>query len=387
MTIAATSPYRIVHAFGEQRKAVQAYLRDSHYMKSDGGSGQLFGVFRDDGTVAGGCLIGATTSQNQTRSLVGDELLGMKPQPELVGACLIGPTASRDVDRQFVPSISAAKKHSADKASDEVLSDEVLDEGKDEDAPEAKVLVRQIKRSHLLDSVPTTQLCESQLLRYTMQTVTDSYDKPVVFVTYADLAARNARTGLPQTGFVYTTAHMFYIGLTTSQRYCVIDHEGAARSTRQGDVTLTRKTLPKAGDIFHGENITADWKMVKLPPARIYVTVVTPSSMSRRFARKTYLAIWHAMPSHRKLAARRWIGDEEWRHFVDAGQVEPYGEPKAKHVREYDAFRPGLWEPQLMTRDAAPLYIPLVHAGNILYLNPDIEREATAACTYTPLAA
>lgn len=386
--MSTASPYRIVHTSGDQRKAVQAYLRDSHYMKSDGGSGQLFGVFAEDGSIAGGCLVGATTSLLQKRSLVGDELLGIKPQPELVGACLIGPTASRDVDRQFVGNIAAPKKRSSSKA--ETYTDEVLgleDEAEPEDAPEAAVLVRVVKRSHLLDNVPKDQLCESQLLRHCLQRVTDAYNKPVVFVSYADLAARNTKTNLPLTGAFLVAAGFFYAGLTTSQRYCVIDHNGAARSTRQGKITLTRKTLPKAGQVFHEEEITADWRMVKLPPARIYVTVVTPSSMTQRQAKHAYLQVFKTMPEERRLSAYRWTNDKEWRRFVDAGEVEPFGEPKAKHIREFDAFRPGHWKPKHITRTSSPIYVPLVWAGNILYLNPEIEAESIATCSYTPLAA
>jgi hypothetical protein len=101
------SPLTIVRAYGPARKAGLAYLEANHYMRSSGGSGQLFIVEDRTGAVYGACLIGATASTNCDRSIA--------------GACLIGPAASKDAERS------------------------IAGEG---------VLIRQIKRSHLLDGAP-----------------------------------------------------------------------------------------------------------------------------------------------------------------------------------------------------------------------------------------
>ena len=61
---------RIQRAFGPLRAATAEYLEQNHYMRSSGGSGQMFAVLDEAGEIAGACLIGATTSQNQDRSLI-----------------------------------------------------------------------------------------------------------------------------------------------------------------------------------------------------------------------------------------------------------------------------------------------------------------------------
>jgi hypothetical protein len=112
----STSPLTIVRTYGAQRKAAAAYLEQHHYMRSSGGSGQLFAVLDQADEVQGAVLIGATASTNCERSIA--------------GACLIGPTASQDAERTI--------------ATDGVL-------------------IRQIKRSHLQDGVA---MYESHLLRH-----------------------------------------------------------------------------------------------------------------------------------------------------------------------------------------------------------------------------
>src|SRR5690348_8134393 len=96
----------IVRTNGDQRKAAAAYLEQHHYMRSSGGSGQLFAVLDQADEVHGAVLSGATASTNCDRSIA--------------GACLIGPTASQDTERAFAT---------------------------------GGVLIRQIKRSHLQDGV------------------------------------------------------------------------------------------------------------------------------------------------------------------------------------------------------------------------------------------
>jgi hypothetical protein len=204
-------------------------------MRSSGGSGQLFAVLDSANRVNGAVLIGATASTHCDRSIA--------------GACLIGPTASQDAERTI--------------AADGVL-------------------IRQIKRSHLRDGV---DMYESQLLRHCMQDVCNAYDQTMIFVSYADPAATDERTGMPLLSWSYLAAGFFSIGETTSKRCCVVDHCGRARSTRQGKVTLRRATLPKAGDTFYGETITQDWQIKPLPPARIWIAIVTPDHLTRKQAK------------------------------------------------------------------------------------------------------
>ena len=323
---------------GAYRAEVQAYIAAHHYMRSSGGSGQLFAVVREDNEIAGACLIGATSSANQTRSLT--------------GACLIGPTASADAERSIA---------------------------------QPGVLVRQIKRSILADDVPTSAMCESKLLRHSMQAVCDEYDQPMMFVSYADPAATDKRTGQPLAGWVYLAAGFFYIGTTTSTRRCVIDHGGRARSTRQGAITLTRTTLPKAGSVFHGEVITADWRMATLPPARVWIAICTPSHMSRRQAKHAWRAAFAALNPARRVAARTWISHKAWRRQLAGGTV-PLGEPRPQHVRRHDRFQPAFWHGHQITRTSAPVWVPLIHQERALLL-ADVEDETIASRNYAPLAA
>src|SRR5262249_36276829 len=157
----------IQHVYGSIRKAGQAYLETNHYMRSAGGSGQMFVVLDSTQQISGAVLIGATASKNCDNSIA--------------GACLIGPAASADAER------SIAKRG---------------------------VLIRQIKRSHLRDGV---DMYESHLLRHCMQSVCNQYDAPVLYVSYAAPAATDERTGLPLCGWTYLAAGFFYLGETTGR--------------------------------------------------------------------------------------------------------------------------------------------------------------------------
>jgi hypothetical protein len=329
-------PYTIERAYGPLRKAANAYLEREHYMRSAGGSGAMFAVVGDDIHVAGACLIGATCSANQERSLV-------------AGACLIGPAASQDAERSLAQG----------------------------------VLIRQIKRSHILDSVPATAVCESKLLRTAMQAVTDEYDQPVLFVSYADPAALDERTGQPLAGWCYLATGFFYSGETTSARWCVIDHQGRARSTRQGAITLSRATLPKAGDVFHGETITSDWHMRRLPPARIWLAVCTPSRMTRKQAKHAWRHVWDNLNPARRVAARVWVDHLTWEQKLANGTVA-LGEPRPHHLRTHDRFQPALWRGAELTRTAAPMWVPLTWQHALL-LEQDVAGETVGRRVYAPL--
>jgi hypothetical protein len=329
----STSPLTIVRTSGEQRKAAAAYLERNHYMRSSGGSGQLFAVLDPADAVHGAVLIGATASTNCDRSIA--------------GACLIGPTASQDAERTI--------------ATDGVL-------------------IRQIKRSHLQDNVA---MYESHLLRYCMQEVCNEYDQPMIFVSYADPAATDARTGMPLLGWSYLAAGFFAIGETSGKRWCVVDHRGRARSTRQGKVTLRRATLPKAGDTFHGETITHDWQLKPLPPARIWIAIVTPDRLTRKQAKAAWRKIWQQLNPARRVAAKIWIDHTTWRRRRAAGTI-PLGEPKLHHMREHDRFQPAWWRSIDMTRTAAPVWVPYVWQHALL-TETDVAGETTAHRTYAPL--
>jgi hypothetical protein len=329
----STSALTIVRTAGEQRKAAAAYLEHNHYMRSSGGSGQLFAVVDQSECVHGAVLIGATASTNCDRSIA--------------GACLIGPTASQDAGRTIAA---------------------------------GGVLIRQIKRSHLQDGIA---MYESHLLRHCMQKVCNGYDQPMIFVSYADPAATDARTGMPLLGWTYLAAGFFAIGETSGKRWCVVDHRGRARSTRQGTITLRRATLPKAGDSFHGERITQDWQMGPLPPARIWIAIVTPERLTRKQAKIAWRSIWHELNPARRVAAKIWIDHTTWRRR-HADDIVPLGEPKPHHIREHDRFQPAWWRGSDITRTAAPIWVPYVWQHALL-AEADVAGETTAHRTYAPL--
>jgi hypothetical protein len=311
--------YSIQRAFGDMRKQAAAYLEREHYMRSAGGSGQMFAVIAErSGSVA--------------------------------GACLIGPAASQDAERSIA---------------------------------QPGVLIRQIKRSHIADRVPATAVCESKLLRTAMQAVCDEYDRPVLFVSYADPAATDERTGLPLAGWCNFAAGFFYAGETSSSRFCVIDHHGRARSTRQGAVTLTRRTLPRAGETFHGEYISRDWQMRRLPPARIWLAVTTPSRMTRRQAKHAWRNTWASLHPDRRVAARNWISHTNWRRKTAAGTVA-LGDPRPEHVTDTDRFQPAFWRGEELNRTAAPVWVPLAWQTRVLFAE-DVEGETVARRQYEPL--
>lgn len=318
---------------GALRAAGTRYLEEHHYMRSAGGSGALF-IVLDQEQIVGGVLIGKTASQLCDESLIN-------------GAVLIGPLASADAERSVC---------------------------------QPGVCVRQIKRSHLLDDV---DMYESHLLRTTMQEVTDELDQPTLFVSYADPAATDSRTGLPLTGWVYLASGFFYVGETSTRRSCVVDHNGRARSTRQGKITLSRRSLPRAGDTFHGELVTADWTMHALPAARIWVAPVTPSHYSRRQAKRAYLHIWQNLAPARRVAAKKWIDDLSWQRRQRAG-ILPIGAPRSHQVRADAQMRPAWWEGHDMTRTAAPVWVPFAWNTRLLALE-EVEGEQVGNRTYAPL--
>src|SRR3954452_19221443 len=85
---------------------------------------------------------------------------------------------------------------------------------------------------------------ESKLLWTAMRAVANRRGETLIIVAYADPVARDEHSGLPLTGRVYLSSNFFFAGETSQPRFAVVDDQGRARSSRQGAITLTRRTLP-----------------------------------------------------------------------------------------------------------------------------------------------
>lgn len=339
--------YRIEHVYGPLRDASLAYLEKNHYMKNSGHQGRMYAVLRDADTVAGACLVGETLSDNQKADLV--------VMRSIAGACLVGESGSPDIRGDLL-------------AND----------------AEPSIIIQQIKRSHILDEVPTTAVCESKLIRRAMQHVTDILDRPVLFVSYADLGAKDERTGRPLLGKVYQSAGFFFAGFTSSNRKMVLDHNGQWHPTKYGKLTFTRKNLPHKGSIFNGELVTSDWTIHKAPEALVWLAVCTPNRMTRKQAKTAFRKVMAAIHPKRKLAAYVWINHPAWRRELEAG-TRPIGEPKPEHMRELDRFQPAYWRGDQITRTAAPCW-PRIELQNEIVFEEDVEGETVANRVYLTAA-
>jgi hypothetical protein len=65
----SAGPLTIVRTSGAQRKAAAAYLEQHHYMRSSGGSGQLFAVMDQADEVHGAVLMGRPPAQTASTRL------------------------------------------------------------------------------------------------------------------------------------------------------------------------------------------------------------------------------------------------------------------------------------------------------------------------------
>jgi hypothetical protein len=239
--------------------------------------------------------------------------------------------------------------------------------------------VWQIKRLVCLDTYP---LPESQLLWHAMRAVANQRGQTLVFVAYADPAARDAHSGLPLTGRVYLSSNFFFAGETAQPRFAVIDDQGRARSSRQGAVTLTRRTLP------------VGWTMQRIPAARVWLTICTPDyrtnadgtaqSTTQRWRKHQWRAAWAAINPQRRIAARQWVSHTAWRRLLRSGKV-PIGEPKPQHMRTHERFQPAYWTGAEMTRTAAPVWVPFVWQQELLD-KVQVSDERTAGRRYLPRA-
>lgn len=261
------------------------------------------------------------------------------PHHRVIGACLIGPASSMAAERSLV------------------------------DAPWR---VWCIKRLYCRDDCP---IPESKLLRTAGRIVADLRGETIILCAYADPSARDSRSGLPMTGRIYYVSSFFTVGETTQTRYAVIDADGRARSTRQGKITLTKKTLPQG------------WHMVKIPPASVWIAIVPPhqrrvdgdvQATSHRWRKQQWLAAWKAM--RRRVAAEQWIDERAWKRFVRGG-IRALGAPSRQnsHQRLQSAWWPGA----ALQRTARPAWV-----GRVAQLSLDdaaaLDDERTAGRIYLP---
>lgn len=346
--------FRIEHAYGARRKQAQEYLRRWHYLASDGNQGFMFSITADDNAVAGACLVGNAMSENVELDLLGAPRPTQDSSSTVRGACLVGQSNSPDIEGDLL-----------------------------EQGAVGRVLCQQIKRSHILDDVPVSAVCESKLLRRSIQYVTDYYARPVLFVSYADPSARDSRDHTrPLLGGVYLAAGGYYVG-KTGPRKVVLDHDGKWRSTKQGRITLTRHNLPKKGDVFGDELITRDWEIFTAEPALIWVFVCTPSCYTKKQSQAAWRATWRALSPTKRVAAKVWVDEVQWGRDQRAGIVS-LGDPKPEHVRDNQRFQPAEWPGDRITRTAAPAWPGYTWQNQIVFEEADIVGETVANRIYLP---
>jgi hypothetical protein len=225
------------------------------------------------------------------------------------------------------------------------------------------------------------QIPESQLLRAAMRDVATKLSVPYLAISYADPVAVDARTGNPLSGALYAACGMFHIGLTSQPRYAVVDDLGALRSTRQGAITLSRKSLPRKGTLWNERLVQRDWRMVVIPPARIWVTPVVPWSGGRAWRKRQYLDFWRNLAPDRRVWAQRWINKVEWKRLLRAATVEEVDEPR--QTTEHALLARATWPGDLMTRPAAPVF-PRIEEQGRLFTEEDLEHEKTTGRLYWP---
>ena len=262
------------------------------------------------------------------------------------GVCLIGRTASESADRSFV-------------------------------AEPWQVVA--VKRLYCTEEAP---LPESALLRYAMADVARKRNSTLLIVSYADPAATDSRTGLPLLGGVLMAAGMLFAGHTTSQRWGLVDEHGVGRSSRQGAITISKNNLPP------------DWRRIKLPPARIWLTVVAPDIItvddqpqrtSVRWRKQQRKQCWSALREDRRIAAKQWIEKTEWQRKLASGRVIPLGESTS--IRWPNYRRPALWKGADLSNRAAPVWVPetiQLALGTIVLDEAYAQHEQTARRCYLP---
>jgi hypothetical protein len=220
---------------------------------------------------------------------------------------------------------------------------------------------------------------ESQLLRAAMRDVATKLSVPYLAISYADPVAIDTRSGNPLSGKLYQSSGFFHIGLTSQPRYAVVDDQGALRSTRQGPITLSRKSLPRKGTLWNGRIVERDWRMVVIPPARIWVTPVVPWSGGRAWRKQQYLDFWRNLAPDRRVWAQRWIDKVEWKRLLRSATVEEIEEPR--QATEHALLARGSWPGDLMTRPAAPVF-PRIEEQGRLFTEEDMESERTTGRYY-----
>jgi len=268
----------------------------------------------------------------------------------LVAACLIGPTLSKGSERSLI-------------------------------APDFPC--RLVKRLVARDDCPVP---ESQLLRMAMRDVANKLGSAYLAISYADPVAQDVRTGRSLYGALYLASGFFFCGFTSQPRYAVVDDLGVLKSTRQGRVTLTKKTLPKAGDEWNGRTVLKDWAMIQIPPARVWIVPVTPwyvngEPTSRAWRKHQYLEFWRNLNIKRLVHAQRWINRRHWQRLLRMATVEEVEPPRQE--REHALLARARWQGALMTRTAGPIWPPIVEQGQ-LFAWSDVAGETTAGRLYWP---
>ncbi len=217
------------------------------------------------------------------------------------------------------------------------------------------------------------------LLRRTLRLDAVLRGYTLLYVSYADPAAHDARSGLPLLGHVYLASGMFYIGDTVSPRRAFLDASGRVRSSRQGSVTLTRSTAP------------AGWRSIRLPAARIWAAVVAPNvvdgrATSTRWRKHQRRECWAALAPRRRSIHCSAATRRRWRNWHATLRVLSLG--PSTSLRWTNERRPAWWQGCDLSTRAAPVWLePIIQLGlELVRISAhQVEDERTAARTYIPL--
>lgn len=238
-----------------------------------------------------------------------------------------------------------------------------------------QVPVRVVKRVFCLDHccVP-----ESMLLRAAARDTANQLGQTCAVVAYAEPSARDSRTGAPMVGRLYLSSGFHFIG-HSGRRRALLDAVGCVRSPRQGKRTLTLATTPTG------------WCWVDLPPASIWMTIVTPQLLfkngalhltTERWCKRQWKRAWACLPAHRRVAARQWLPHKTWFRLRRAGRMPLYPLDPATEVAGPIRRQNALWFGSDLHRNAAPVFPPLLATQLAL---PIGHEETTANRRFVPL--
>ena len=152
-----------------------------------------------------------------------------------------------------------------------------------------------------------------ELLRFALRATADELGATTLFVAWADGDALDTRTGRALYGGVYLAAGFIFAGESEQRRVVCFDATGTCHSTRQGPVTITRRSAAARG-----------WSWVTTTtPLRTWLTVVAPdtalqsdgvrTATSRRWQKRERRRCWHAV--RRPIVGARWMEYTAWRRL------------------------------------------------------------------------